>query len=98
MTNDPVSYFTLEDRLYRTIRTPDMATLSRQRGLAVADFQRAFAAVNPGMRADMLRLDVNRKGWLEEVWVCLGLDRRPRTCPATQGGAPPGDRVKVATP
>jgi len=98
MANDPVSYFAIEDRIYDGIHAPDMATLSHRRGLLVSDFQAAFAAANPGMRADMMRLNLNKDGWLEEVWLCLGLDRRPRSCPAVQGGAQPGDRVKVSTP
>jgi ribonuclease T2 len=98
MTNDPVSYFTLEDRIYDGIHAPDMAMLSHRRGLAVSDFQSAFAAANPGMTADMMRLNLNKDGWLEEVWLCLGLDKRPRSCPAGQGGAQPGDRVKVSAP
>ncbi len=98
MTDDPARYFALEDRLFDGVHAPDMATLSHRRGLTVADFETAFAAANPGMRADMMRLDLNKSGWLEEVWLCLGLDRRPRSCPAGQGGAQPGDRVKVSAP
>jgi len=98
VTNDPVSYFALEDRLYGGIHTPDMAALAHRRGLTVGDFESAFAAVNPGMRPDMMRLNVNKSGWLEEVWLCLGLDKRVRTCPASQGGAQPGDGVQVSAP
>jgi len=50
------------------------------------------------MRPDMMRLNVNKSGWLEEVWLCLGLDKRVRTCPASQGGAQPGDGVQVSAP
>ncbi len=98
VTNDPASYFALEDRLYDGIHAPDMAMLSHRRGMTVGDFQSTFAAANPGMTADMLRLNLNKNGWLEEVWICLGLDKRPRACPAAQGGAQPGDRVKVSNP
>ncbi|WBO21630.1 ribonuclease T2 family protein [Sphingomonas abietis] len=98
MTDDPVQYFQLEDGLYAGIHAPDMASLAHRRGLTVGQFQSAFAAANPGMRADMMRLNVNKNGWLEEVWLCLGLDKRPRTCPAGQGGAQPGDLVKVQAP
>ncbi len=95
MTDDPVRYFNEEDRIYAGIRTPDMATLAHRRGLTAGQFQSAFAAANPGMTADMMRLNVNKKGWLEEVWLCLGLDKRPRACPTGQGGAQPDDRIKV---
>lgn len=98
ITDNPVAYFRTEGDLYRGIRTPDMANLAHRRGLTVGQFQSAFAAVNPGMRADMMRLNLNKRGWLEEVWICLGLDKRPRTCPATAGGAQPGDSVKVQAP
>jgi ribonuclease T2 len=98
MANDPAAYFTLEDRIYEGFHAPDMAMLSHRRGLLVSDFTSAFAAANPGMRADMMRLNLNKNGWLQEVWICLGLDKRPRTCPAGQGGAQPGDTVKVSAP
>jgi ribonuclease T2 len=98
MTDDPIAYFRTEGEVYRRIRTPDMAMLSHRRGLTAGQFQTDFAAANPGMRADMMRLNLNKKGWLEEVWICLGLDKRPRTCPATAGGADMGDPVKVAAP
>jgi len=98
MTNDPVAYFRIEDGVYAGIRAPEMATLAHRRGLTVGQFQTAFAAANPGMRADMMRLNLNKNGWLEEVWLCLGLDRRPRTCAASAGGAQPDDLVKVAAP
>jgi ribonuclease T2 len=98
MTGDPVAYFAQEDRVFATIHAPDMATLAHRRGLTVGQFQSAFAAANPGMRADMMRLNLNKRGWLEEVWLCLGLDKRPRTCPAGQGGAQSGDFVKVQAP
>jgi ribonuclease T2 len=98
MTDDPVKYFGAEDGIYSRIRTPDMASLSHRRGLTVGQFQQAFAAANPGMRADMMRLNLNKRGWLEEVWVCLGLDKHPRTCPASQGGAQSDDPVKVQAP
>jgi ribonuclease T2 len=98
MAGDPLSYFRIEDGVYASIRTPDMANLAHRRGLTVGQFQAAFAAANPGMRPDMMRLNLNKNGWLEEVWLCLGLDKRPRTCPASAGGAQPGDPVKVARP
>lgn len=93
--DDPVAFFAEESRLFRAIRYPDMATLARRRGLTAGVFQSAFAAANPGMRADMMRLNVNTKGWLEEVWLCLGLDKRSRPCAADQGGAKPNDPIKV---
>ncbi|HEY0269361.1 MAG TPA: ribonuclease T [Sphingomonas sp.] len=92
------AFFATEDALFRAVRLPDMAMLAHRRGLTVAAFQSAFAAANPGMRGDMMRLDVNRSGWLEEVWLCLGLDKQPRACPADAGGADPDTALKVQAP
>ena len=89
------AFFAEEGRLYRAVRLPDMAMLSHRRDLTVTAFQSAFAAANPGMTADMMRLNVNKRGWLEEVWLCLGNDRKPRACPTDAGGADPGAALKV---
>jgi ribonuclease T2 len=98
MTDDPVRYFGEEGRIYHSIRIPDMQTLAHRRGLMAGDFQAAFAAANPGMKPDMMRLNVNRRGWLEEVWLCLDTQLGYRTCPATQGGADAARRIRVQAP
>jgi ribonuclease T2 len=94
MTPDPARYFATSTKLYRGITYPDMAALSR-RPQTTASFSRAFARANPGLRADMIRLNVNRKGWLEEVWLCLGTDLAPRRCKATGEGARANAPVKI---
>ncbi len=81
--NDPARYFGAATKLYRGIAYPDMMALSRRRVLSASAFRSAFAAANPGLTADMIRLNLNRKGWLEEVWLCLDTDRQPRRCPGT---------------
>jgi ribonuclease T2 len=94
MSPDPARYFAESTRLYRGIAYPDMAALSR-RPQTTASVTRAFARANPGLRADMIRLNVNRKGWLEEVWLCLGTDLNPRGCKATGEGARANAPVKI---
>lgn len=96
---DPAAYFAEEGRLFRTLKFPRMADLAQRRDLTARDVEAAFAAANPGMTADMVRLNVNKKGWLEEVWLCLGADRRFARCgPGQSDGAAPDLRVKVAYP
>jgi ribonuclease T2 len=94
---DPVRYFADEDRLYRSIAIPDMGALARRRDLTGNDVAAAFAAANPGLPAQAVRLNVNKRGWMEEVWLCLGLDKRPRPCAASAGGAPMGAAVRIET-
>ena len=81
--SDPSRYFGIATKLYRGIAYPDMMALSRRSALSASAFRQAFAAANPGMTADMIRLNLNRKGWLEEVWLCLDTDRKLRRCPGT---------------
>ena len=96
--SDPVAYFREETRLFERLRFPDMAALADRRGLRAIDVQSAFAAANPGMRRDMMRINANRRGWLEEVWLCLGLDKRVRACPAEQGGAASDQSIRIQRP
>ena len=93
--DDPVRYFAEEGRLYRGVAMPDMAALARRRDVTAGDVQAAFARANPNLRPGMVRVNANRRGWLEEVWLCLGLDKRPRPCAASQGGAAPGAPLRV---
>ena len=97
VTDDPHAYFAEEARLFRSFVAPDMAGLARRRDLTAFDVQQAFADANRGLRPTMVRLNVNRRGWLEEVWLCLGLDKRPRPCAASQGGAPPSSALRIET-
>jgi len=97
MTDDPARYLREEARLFRAVRVPDMGALARRRELTAEQVARAFAAANPGMRPGAVRLNLNRRGWLEEVWLCLGLDKRARPCPASQGGVAGGEAVRIET-
>lgn len=90
----PESYFGKATALYRKVRYPDMASLSRQ-SLTVGKFAAAMARVNPGMRADMMRITTNRQGWLNEVWICMDKSFRYARCPAHQGGARASARLRI---
>lgn len=95
-TNDsPEQFLERSRQLYMRIGYPDMNALSRHKGLTVGAFTAAFARANPDMRADMMRVTANRKGWLQEVWLCLDKTYQLRKCPASQGGLKPGVRLKI---
>lgn len=97
--DDPTRYFGEADRLFRTLALPDMAALARRRDLTAGDVAAAFAAANPTLPRQAVRVTANRRGWLQEVWLCLGLDRRPRPCNAASqgGGAPAGSALRIET-
>ena len=86
MSKVPADYFAQSGKLYAELHSPDMEAL-KGRTMTVQAFQEAFAAANPGMAADQMRLNVSKQGWLEEVWICLDKRFRRTSCPAHQGGA-----------
>jgi ribonuclease T2 len=91
----PTSFFALSRKLYGALRYPDMAALAARPTLSAREFATAFAAANKGMSADMMKLNVNRDGTLGEVWVCLNKALRYARCPAHQGGANDGTRIRI---
>lgn len=91
----PDSYFRTATRLYRAVRYPDMARLAQRRGLTVGAFTRAFASANRGIMPEMIRINANPRGWLDEIWICLGRDLKPARCPAHQRGAPASARLRI---
>jgi ribonuclease T2 len=50
--------------------------------LTAGGFAQAFAAANPGMRPDMVNLNLDRDNWLREVWLCLDTRFRREKCKA----------------
>ena len=91
----PQRYFARSTAMYRALRFPDMEVLSRRTTLSAGALAEAIAAVNDGMRADMMRVTTTREGWLDEVWFCTDTRFRYTRCPAHQGGAAPTARVRI---
>ncbi|WP_174274556.1 ribonuclease T2 family protein [Sphingomonas bacterium] len=90
----PDRYFALSNRLFAGLAMPRLRALSYRR-LTARDVQTAIAGANPGMSAGMMRLNLDRKGWLKEIWFCLDTDFRRTVCSASAGGASPNDRVMI---
>jgi ribonuclease T2 len=79
MARDPESYFRTATKVYRAIRLPDMERLSR-RPLTHGMLKREVARINPGMTPEAVAIRSNKRGWLQEVRICMGLTYRPRAC------------------
>lgn len=77
----PGAYFKRSSRLFYAVRYPDMTALART-PLTAGGFAQAFAAANPGMRPDMVNLNLDRDNWLREVWLCLDTRFRREKCKA----------------
>jgi ribonuclease T2 len=99
MSRRPETYFGAARLLFNAIEFPDMDRLSRQGekagNLNSAALAEAFAANNDGLPASAIKVQTNRKGWLEEVRICLDKKFKPMACPAFVKGAPDKAEVKV---
>jgi len=93
--DSPAQFLARSRQLYARLSYPDMDALSRRRDLTVGAFAAALAEANPGLDPDMMRINVNRRGWLTEVWLCLDTQYRYRRCPAFESGAAAGTRLKI---
>ncbi len=89
----PTAYFGKSSALYAKLRYPDMNALSRG-PLTVGQFVAAFAAANPGVPADAVRVTAKR-GWLDELWLCLDTRFRYERCKAGTGGLAADASLKI---
>jgi ribonuclease T2 len=90
----PDRYFALSNKLFDGFVQPKLRPLSYHDQTA-ASVQKAIADANPRMRADMMRLFLDKKGWLKEVWLCLDTNFKTQACPASQGGAKSEAKVLI---
>jgi len=89
----PAAYFGKASGLYERLRYPDMNALSRG-PLTVGQFTAAFAAANPGVPADVVRVTAKR-GWLDELWLCLDTRLNYERCRAGTGGLAANASLKI---
>lgn len=87
----PDSYFDQSNRLFYGLRFPDMHKLAAA-PTTESKFAQAFAAANPGMEPDSIRLNLDKQGWLQEVWLCLDTAFQSMHCAAP---AQPGRTVHI---
>ncbi len=86
MAGSADDYFRRAGALFGRLRYPDMNALSRRSGLTVGVLTAAVARANPEITPAMVRVRLTRGGWLDEVWICHGLDFRPARCTRTNDG------------
>lgn len=85
----PDRYFDLSNRLFAALKFPHMAALSR-RPLTADQFRHAVADRNPTVPVEAIRLNLDRKGWLQEMWICLDRRFKATACqPAPADGGKP---------
>ena len=94
MARRPETYFRISRIMFGAVRFPDMDRLSRQ-PLTAGAFRTAFAAANDGLNSEMIRLKINRRGWLQEERLCLAENFRPTRCPARMRRAKDDAAIKI---
>lgn len=99
MSKTPEAYFGAARLLFNAIEFPDMARLSREpeRGtrLTAQVLADRLADLNDGLPANAITVKTNKKGWLEEIRICLGRDFKPRRCPAFTRLVPAETQIKI---
>jgi len=87
MARNPETYFKVTRILWGALRIPDYDRLSRQKALTVGDIRGALADANPWIAPEDIGVELNERGWFEELRICYGKDFRPRACNARRKGA-----------
>ncbi len=95
MTRDADAYLRVTRILWNSLRWPDFDRISRQRDLTAGTIRTRLADANPGLEADAIGLDVNERGWLEEMRICYGTDFMPITCDQRRFGPDDDDTVRI---
>ena len=97
MARRPEDYFGRARSVYGRIAMPDMAALARESRLTAGGLAGVFVRANPGMRADMIRVQATGPGLLSEVWICLDTGFEPARCPAGKAGLSSSARISIRT-
>lgn len=95
----PNAYFTAVGRARAMVTIPDpLVALDGPGQTTPQSLERAFTAVNPGLRADMMAVSCAR-GALQEVRICLDRDLRGfRSCPDVDRNACRFGPIRIDAP
>jgi ribonuclease T2 len=92
MARKPETYFGAARLLFDAMEFPDMDRMSRQ---GEKEGTLTVALNNHGLSETAIKVKTNRRGWLEEVHICLNKKFKPRVCPAFVRGAPSNAQIKI---
>lgn len=95
MADTPDRYFRITRILHRSLDWPDLDRLSRREGLTAGDIREAWIEANTNWRREMISVQLNERGWLEELRLCYGRDWLPAACKRTARGAADETPAKI---
>ncbi|MGB3723108.1 MAG: ribonuclease T [Pacificimonas sp.] len=93
--DSPDAYFDAAADLWGGLAQPDLFTLSRDDALTAGAIRAAFRQANPDVPAETIGIDLNRRGWLDEIKLCMDTDFQPRACQPREYGASDGKRASI---
>ncbi len=93
MVRRPGTYFRVSNILYDGLRWPDFDRLSRKPGLNAGDLREWFVAANRGWPREAVGVQLNARGWVEELRLCYDRGFMPARCDRQRFG--PADAVPV---
>lgn len=95
MVTAPQSYLKVIAVLEGGLRLPEYDRISREDALTAGRIRAAFADANPGWPEDAVAVELNARGWLEEIRLCYSKRFRPAPCPAGRRGAADSAPAKI---
>lgn len=95
MTRHPEAYFKVSQILWDSLRLPDLDRLSRQENRNAGSIRQAFTARNPDWKPEQVGVQLNARGWLQEIRLCYDKNFMPARCAPTQYGARDSARAKI---
>ncbi len=91
----PETYFAVTRILWNSLRIPDLDRLSRRDGLTAGDLREALAEANRYWEPEMIGIDLNQRGWLEEMRLCYAADFKPTRCTRQQFGVDDATEMSI---
>lgn len=95
MVKRPANYLRIIGVLQGSLRFPEYDRISREEGLTAGRIRAAFADANPGWPESAIGVELNARGWLEEIRLCYSKRFRPAACPGGRRGARDGAAAKI---
>ena len=95
MVRKPQTYFKVTRILWNGLSFPDSDRLSRDKQLTAGKFRDAFVRANPDWPREAVGIDLNRRGWLQELRLCYAKDFMPKPCDKKRFGPRDSARMKI---
>lgn len=95
MSQRPETYFKITRILWDSIVWPETDRLSREDGLTAGMLRDAFIQTNPAWPREAIGIDINQRGWLQELRLCYSKKFMPTACDGRRFGPRDNTKIKI---